>query len=414
MIRGRQGRLAAWLMLACLLLPASARASYEEFQTFDVGKTEDDDEYLFDMELVRTPFYWHDEYDQASSAFRSSQGCFTAGQWHIDNDLKFEVPLGDTARFRLDYLDYQDMEAVYGWTRLEARFPIAHTGRWGFRFTPSFDKSRQDMALMWEHGNVITPLQISGVFTLEDIFNNFWSQRQVRVGGEAEPYIRHPSEPAASAAWRGAGPQFSVQAKWLTPSTKDFDTKDPALRRQEKLWGAKGDALLSQTFGRTTLEGAFETVQASSWAYYDQQPGDHHVFRRRWRIKGSLTQALGDHAHVALRYFYMNRTQVWRPPIANATLDVIDRALMLDTWFKAPWGLGARVGGMRDRVTVMDSGGIPVNTTGTRYEDRIFFSLHKLFGRVRLQGTEGIELDHEPYPVSFHHDKGFLQLQTTF
>jgi hypothetical protein len=28
--------------------------------------------------------------------------------------------------------------------------------------------------------------------------------------------------------------------------------------------------------------------------------------------------------------------------------------------------------------------------------------------------VEGIELDSEPYTVTFHHDKTFLHLQTTF
>ena len=44
-MRGRQGRLAAALLFGCLLLPARARASYEEFATVDVGQTEGDDEY---------------------------------------------------------------------------------------------------------------------------------------------------------------------------------------------------------------------------------------------------------------------------------------------------------------------------------------------------------------------------------
>jgi len=414
-MRSRQGRHGAWLLLACLLLlPVPARASYEEFSTFSVGKTEDDDEFLFDQELVRSPADWHGEFDRALNAFRSSQGCFTAGQWHVDNELKVQVPLGDTARFVLDYRDIQDMEATYTWTRLEARFPIANTGIWGFRFSPSFEKSKHDMAALWRHGNAITPLEVQAVFTLEDIFNNFWSQRQVKVGGEAEPYTRHPFEPALDVTWRGRGPQFSVRAKWLTPSSKDFDTKDPALRRTEKLWGAKGDGMVAQTLGRTTVRGEFEEVQASKYAYWLQQPGDHHNFNSRWRIKGTLQQDFGLHAHVALHYFYMERTEVWRPPIANATINVIDRCVMADSWFHGPAGLGIWIGGLRDRVTVWDSGGIPVETTNTRYEDRAFFSLQKLFGRVRLQGNEGIELDKEPYPVTFHHDKGFIQLQTTF
>src|SRR5213078_701834 len=122
-----------------------------------------------------------------------------------------------------------------------------------------------------------------------------WSSRQVRVGGESEPYVRHPFEPALDFTWRGHGPHVSARAKWLTPSTKDFDTRDPALRRQETLWGAKGDGVVSQTLGRTTLEAAFEDVQAQSNGYWEQQPGDHHNFRRRWRIKGSLFQTFGEH-----------------------------------------------------------------------------------------------------------------------
>ena len=36
------------------------------------------------------------------------------------------------------------------------------------------------------------------------------------------------------------------------------------------------------------------------------------------------------------------------------------------------------------------------------------------FGRVSLQVVEGLELDREPYEVWAVHDKGFVQLQTTF
>ena len=113
-MRGRQGRLAAWLPFACLLLllPARARASYEEFSTLNVGGTEGDDEYMFDQELSRAPLWWHDEYSLTPNAFRSSMGCFTAGVWHIDNNLTFTVPLGDTAKFTFDYLEYSDMEAA--------------------------------------------------------------------------------------------------------------------------------------------------------------------------------------------------------------------------------------------------------------------------------------------------------------
>jgi hypothetical protein len=69
---------------------------------------------------------------------------------------------------------------------------------------------------------------------------------------------------------------------------------------------------------------------------------------------------------------------------------------------------------MRDRVTVDQRGALPGFTYGTRNETRIHLGLQARFGRVLVQGVEGVELDREPYEVSFHHDKGFLQLQTTF
>ena len=40
--------------------------------------------------------------------------------------------------------------------------------------------------------------------------------------------------------------------------------------------------------------------------------------------------------------------------------------------------------------------------------------LRARFGKVSVEGIEGIELDQEPYQVVWHHDKGFLKLQTTF
>ena len=419
-MRRRQGRLAAWLLLPCLLLSclllgaSRARASYEEFATLDVGREEEDDENLLDHVLVRPPIDWRDEWEQARGGFRTAEGCFTSGQWFLDHELKVRVPMGDTTYMDLGIRDVNDEESVYGWTQFDVRFPLRYVGLWGIRFRPNFDKSRQDAALMWDHGDFRSPLQVQAAFTIEDIFNKFWAARQTRVGDDREPYVRHPFEPELRVAWRGGGRDLTLHGKWLTPSTKRFETLDRALRRTEKLWGAKGDAVLTHDIGIHTFELAYEEVQAKSYAYYVQDAGDHHVFRRRWRIEGAWLRPVGEHGRIALRYFYQERTQVWRPPISNATLGVIDRMPMIEGWFRGPAQLGVRVGFLRNRVTVVDDGGIPVSTWGTRVETRAFFSLQRRFGRVRVAGIEGIELDKERYPVSFHHDKGFLHIQTTF
>jgi hypothetical protein len=249
---------------------------------------------------------------------------------------------------------------------------------------------------------------------MEDLFNKFWSLRQVRVGEDSEPYERHPYEPALRVAWRGPKQHFETGVIWLTPSRKRFLTRDTTQRRVETLWGVKHDLTLSQGFGDYTGTLRFDVIQASSLGYWEHEAGDHHVFRRRWRGEGMLQRAVGEHGSIALRYFYQERTEVWRPPIADATLGDIDRMPMIEGSFHARWNLGVRVGGMRDRVTVITRGLPNGSTPGTRVETRAFFCLQKKFGRVLVQGTEGIELDREPYPVTFHHDKGFIHVQTTF
>ena len=407
----------SWLLLACacsVLVATRARASYEEFSTFDVGREEEDDENLLDHVLVQPPTDWRAEWRAAKGAFRTSEGCFTSGRWYLDHELKVQVPMGDTTYMDLGIREVSDDESTYDWTQFDLRFPVRHTGLWGLRFRPSFDKSRQDFAFMWDHGTDSTRLQIQAVMGMEDMFNKFWALRQVRVGDDFEPYLRHPYEPALRVVWRGAGPQFDASVKWLTPSSKRFVTQDVAQRRVELLWGVKQDATLSQRVGDWVGAMRFEQEQASSFAYWESRPGDHHLYRRRWRGEAQLTRPVGEHGSLSLRYFYQERTQVWRPPYPNSLLAGIDRMPMIEGSFRAKWNLGMRVGFMRNRITAGDDGVVPVFTFGTRVETRAFFSVHKQFGRVRIQGIEGIELDHEPYQVMFHHDKGFLHIQTTF
>jgi hypothetical protein len=73
-----------------------------------------------------------------------------------------------------------------------------------------------------------------------------------------------------------------------------------------------------------------------------------------------------------------------------------------------------RIGYLHDQITVDRTGRTLAGGEGTRKESRAYLGLDARFGRVRVAGIEGIELDTEPYDVWFHHDKAFLALQTTF
>lgn len=396
------------------LVASPARANYEEFWTLDILGLEEDDENLLDQVLVRQPLEWRDQWERADRAFRSSQGCFTSGQWYLDHELKVRVPMGDTTYLDLEIRDVSDAESVYGWTRFDVRFPLPRLGLWGVRAIPTYDKSRQDIGFLWDHGVRTQGLHVQAVMGIEDMFNKFWSMRQVRVGDESEPYERHPFEPALRLGWRSEQTRLELGGKYLTPSTKRIEAADPALRRREYLWGVKGDASVSQRFGATTAELGFETAQAQSEQHWDVFDGDHHLFRRKWRVDGSLTRALGEKSRVTARFIYQERTQVWRPPISNSSLDVIDRMPMLEAAFPVPFDFFGRAGVMRNRITVVPNILVPVWTWGTRVETRAFLALQKKFGRVHLQGVECVELDREQYDVAFIHDKGFLQLQITF
>lgn len=410
------GALIATLLAALVVAfwAPPARASYEEFLTLDVAKQEEDDENLLDHILVQLPLEWRDEWEQARGGFRSSQGCFTSGRWYLANDLKVRVPMGDTTFLLIDMVDISDVESAYSWTQFDIRFPLPRLGLWGVRLRPTFDKSRHDMALLWDRGVPDAPFTVQAVMGLEDAFNKFWSSRQVRVGDESEPYERHPFEPSLRLGWRRPGTRVTAGGKWLTPSVKRHETDDPALRRRVHLWGTKADASVAQRFGAWTPELGFEMVQASTFQYWDVVPGDHHVFRRRWRADGALSRTIGEHGRLTFRFVYQERAQVWRPPIRNNTLAVIDRMPMVESAFQAPFHTRARVGLMRNRVTVTGVDRDFTWTEGDRLETRAFVALQVRFGRVLIQGTECLELNREAYDVAFIHDKGFLHFQTTF
>lgn len=406
---------AALLALALLMGRAPlAHASYEEFDTFDVARQEEDDENLLDHVLVASPEDWLDDWNTSPRAFRSLQGCFTSGQWYLDHELKLKVPMGDTTYMDLGIREVDDDEAAYGWTSFDLRFPIAGSGLWGLRFRPLFDKSRQDVGVLYDAGTATSPFQLKAEMGFEDLFNKFWALRQTRVGDDSEPYEKHPFEPALRMIWRGRGPRAEIGGKWLTSSRKRFDTRDPALRRRERLWGSKGDASLTQALGAWHGAIRAQMLQTSRFEDWEQRSGDYHKFARRWRVELALARQLAPNVRLTARGYYQERTELYRPPLGNGAMSIIDRMPMLDLTFPIRHDWPARLGLMRNRITVVDDSRSAVFTWGTRVETRAFFSLGKQFGRVRVQGTECFELDREQYDVAFHHDKGFVHIQTSF
>jgi hypothetical protein len=400
--------------------PPAAHASTEEFSTFDVVRPEEDDESTLDHLLARPPAAWRDEWERAPLAFRTSQGCFTSGQWYTHDQLKLSTPVGRRARFALD-LDRMESDLVaYEHLDLWLLFP-QRAGVLGVMFRPYYDKSRQDFALRWELGADTTRAQLRLTYGFEDLFNNLWVWRQTRVGESGQPYERHPWEPALKAALRRERWRAEVEGRWLTLARKRLDATATDAARTQTLWGAWGAAdLEARVLGFTWL-GRAEDRQARS----TDRPnggaglpasggsGSGRCTRRLWQTELGLRRAAGPHMAVEARWLYLDRRQSARAPQPALAFHAVDRLLQLEARCSPRAGLALRAGGLFDRVSV-DRDGAAGASHGSRNESRAYVGLALRFGHLSVTATEGIELDPEHYEVWNHHDKGFLQLQTTF
>jgi hypothetical protein len=425
-LRARLHRLAARLALpaaiglgAAVVAAAPARAGTEEFSTFSVEAQEEDDESLIDHILTRTPRAWDEEWERAPQALRTSQACLTSGQWLTYTDLKLRAPLGERAWFGFNFTQREDDRTNYDFLDFSFHVPTRLGTAVGM-FRPFHDKSRQDFALMWDVGADTSTVQLRLVAGLEDLFNNFWAFRQSRNGSDNEPYLRRPWEPGLRLVVRQPRLRLEVGGRYLTPSRKRIVISfvDESLNRVRTLWGTLGWASVDARALGLDWELRSTNHQATSTdAPWLEPQLDGRDFRRQWSFESTVHRRWTRRLEAEARWLYQGRTQRHGPPIGPRTFDAVDRVLQIETTWTASRALALRFGGMRDRITVADDGGNVYGGFagyGTRAEDRLYIGLMSRFGRVRLQGIEGIELDHEPYKVSGVHDKGFLQLQTTF
>ena len=409
-------RIALWLLLCAALVPAvPARASIEEFSTLDVFAPEVDDENALDYFLSRQPEEWRAEWEDSAAALRTDQGCMTAGIWYQANEFKARSSMAAHTWLDLGFLEHTDPGGSYQWLEFGVRHATRRFGTFGGRFRPAYDKSKQDFAALWELGDSRSRLQVRTTLSIEDAFNKLWTFRQTQVGGaRLEPYRVHPFEPSVDIVWRGAHHRVELADTWLTPSRQDIFDPDPLLTGTRTLRGDHALVLAERQLGPWTTIARYEgTAVRSSWRNA-VQPGDGHVDRQRWSAELAIRRQLTPRLRAEGRYAYMDRAQDWRPPVARGAFAALDRMGEAELAWQASerWQLDG--GLLYDRIGVALNGAPPGFTYGSRKESRAFISVQARLGRVRVQLVEGIELDSEPYTVSFHHDKGFLHLQTTF
>lgn len=393
-------------------LPTAARGSTEEFSSFDVVRPEEDDESALDHLLARPPDAWREEWERSPLAFRTSQGCFTSGQWYTHDQLRLAAPIGRRARFVLEFDRMESDLLAYDHLDLWLLFP-QRAGTLGVMFRPYYDKSRQDFALRWELGADSTRNQLRLTYGFEDLFNNLWVWRQTQVGESGQPYDRHPWEPAFKAALRRERWRAEVEGRWLTLARKRLDATATDAARARTLWGAWAAADVEARALGVTWRARAENRQARSTDHAETDGGSGRSSRRLWRTELGLRRAAGRDASVEARWVYVDRMQNERAPLPALAFHAVDRVLQLETCWAPRPGLALRAGGVFDRVSADRDGAVGADHGG-RNESRAYVGVALRFGRLSVTGTEGIELDPERYEVWNHHDKGFIQLQTTF
>jgi hypothetical protein len=403
------------LPVSFALAPRPARANAEEFSSFDVELQEQDDETVIDHLLTRAPREWRAEWERAPQAFRTSQGCLTSGQWIMLNDLKLRTALGRHSTFNLNLLQSHDDTESFDYLGLGFQRAVPN-GSLGLIFAPSYDKSKQDFALRWEFGADTSSFQLMSQFTLEDTFNNIWEFRQSRAGQASEPYLRHPYESELRVVSRGERLRLEAGGRWLSPGVKRIEGLygGPPYRIR-KLWGALGYAAMELHAIGCEWEARGVNEQADGADHPDSLGApDGADFRRQWSGEISVRRALDPRTSVVAHLVYQERTQRYGEGLGPGLFAAVDRVYHVEVNRRLTENLRLRVGGLYDRLGFARTGVTRFTSEDRKKESRAFIGLMARFGRVSVQGVEGIELDREPYDVTLHHDKGFLQLQTTF
>ncbi|MBI1797281.1 MAG: hypothetical protein HY076_00760 [Candidatus Eisenbacteria bacterium] len=415
---GRARSIPLLLALAlAALAPQRACAGTEEFSTFSVEEQERDDESLLDHVMSRTPEAWETEWCRAPLALRTGQGCLTSGQWFTSIDAKLRASMARNAWFGLTFTDRENDAVDYQFVdfsfHLATRFGTPY-----FMFRPFHDKSRQDFALGLDVGADTTVFQMSAVLGLEDFFNNLWAFRQTTLGQTAEPFVKHPFEPALSFAVHRPAWRAEMGGRYLTPQVKRIIVSYafPDLDHLTTLWGSYvWGSLEARTAG---FDWTIATVnhQAKSGVWTVGTPNDYlHDYRRQWSLETTLTHALAAHWAAEWRGLYQERTGNVESATVPRAFAGTDRMMQIEARYARDERFTVRFGALRDRVTVYQPGYAIPNSQGSRYEDRAYVGVGFKLGRVSMQGVEGLRLfDKERYVLTNIHDKGFLQLQSTF
>ncbi len=414
------------LVLLLALSPGAALASLEQFDFWDLGAEEADDEYGLDAYFTSFSPEWNRRFRRAETGARTSLGCVTRERWEMLAQVHIHRDLGTRARFAYDYYEEDRLSIV----DLQHRFgfEVALGGTWVGGFArPRAAKELHDFGLTlrrdWPAG-----YRAAVAISYENALNNFWTERSFVIERVRIDHLNRARELSF-----GGGRRWSERRAILL----GIDVL-PELRRTITPPPSTGEAAIRRTVDgsdillrgelditpRTQLDCRLRRKQ-SRVAETEAAPGaadqasaiPFDLRRLAWSARAELVHPLPAPWQAAwmlgLRRNREEDAASGPDPYRLRVLDVNGAVGITHPLFS--W-LTANAGYAFSSVNVEQSGPIERRrfTHGTRGEQRIYLAANFAFRGVRVRLVETLELDGESYDVVGVHDKSFIQIQGAF
>jgi hypothetical protein len=401
------------------LATAPVHASIEDFESWDIGAEEGDDEYGLDAYFLSFSPEWESEWVFAPEGARSSMGSTVNEVWEMRNEIRLLRDLNPNLRFAYSFvqnegLTIEDEQHCVG-------LEIERAGFWFGPFArPSSSKERLDAGLVarraWSSGG-----RIDVSYSFEDWNSDHTNGRSTVEGRTVVDFIDPAREWRAGArqVWRGSR-WIAVESAWLGEFRRDIEP--PA---------ASGKVPLRRVTGgnQVTLRGQIDPAESvvldflaerkeSRVADFPELLGTTTDLRRdAWKVRARLSHPLP--AEFLGRWGVQAREGVERDaaPAPDAyRLELDDIVATAGVRRRVTSALTAEFGYGYQATDVAQSGPESLQrfSWGTRTENRLYLIAELRAAGLAFRFIETIELDDEGYDAVSDHDKGFLQIQAGF
>lgn len=395
-----------------------AAASIEDFESWDLGAREGDDEYGLDSYFLAFSPEWESEWIFAAEGVRSSMGSTVNEIWEMRNEFRFRRDLGP--RSRLVYGFVQNQGLTIDDEQHRVGLEVERGGVWFGPFArPHTSKERLDAGLLarraWSTG---TEVQLS--LSFED-----WNSDHTngRSGIRDRTYVDF-IDPARE--WRVRVRQKWSPSRWLAldgawlPEFRRRFQPNPSSGDPDFLRFLRGSSLSLvgsvDPHRAVALELAAERKVSRVADFPDDGFPAVDLRRDAWRVRSRLTHALPAGLQGRWGLQFNEEHERDRASGARYELGIDDLVATvglrrkMTSWLTLEGGYGHQQTDVSQEASRQQRR----FTWGTRTENRLYVVVELATPGLRCRLIETIELDDEGYDAISDHDKGFVQFQAVF